>query len=510
MKTLSRLTALLLCVCLLLAGVSCGQKRGIEGATLRLALDAMPVNLDPQLADSDEARLIARNCFEGLFRMEQGVCIPAACEKWETSDDGLTCTFTLRKDLFWSDGEPVTAADFRFGLLRALRPETRAPGADRLACVEGGAALSDGTGTEEALGVTARDARTLVIRLIRPDPLLTETLTYAMAMPCREDVFDAAAGRYGMSADLIVCNGPFTVDRWSENTLELMKNGHYGGPFEANPAGVTLTFGDADAERIDAINKGMTDLGLLRAQSADEAENARLKTYRHPDTTWMLWIRPDAKTVGDPAVSAAFLLALDRTEINDVLPGGFTASRRLLADDLKTAHRRVADAVSAPAAPSSDPQRAQPALVAALKPYGGALPTLTLRYADEEGLKAVAGRIAQQWQKELGAVVNIESVTTADLLAAVDSGQTDLALLPLTANDGRAVTALKRLSGWLGAAPAQGDSPEVAAAWEQALLADSHIFPIAQSGRCLAASADVTGVEFDLQQGLLPLYKLGK
>ena len=160
---------------------------------------------------------------------------------------------------------------------------------------------------------------------------------------------------------------------------------------------------------------------------------------------------------------------------------------------------------------SDDPAGAQAALVEALKRYDGALPTLTLRYADEEGIKAVAGRIAKQWQKELGAVVNIEAVPAADLIAAVDSGAIDLALCPLTADDGRAVTALDRLAKWLGlAAESTADTPEAVAAKEAALLADSHLFPVAVSGRCLAASDAVTGAEMDLQQGLLPLYKLGK
>lgn len=511
MKAFLRLTALLLCVCLLLAGTACDSGDDPAGAVMRLALDVMPGNLDPQLAESDEALLIVRSCFEGLYRMDNGAAVPAACEKADVSGDGLTYTFTLRKGLLWSDGEAVTAADFRFGLVRALRPETAAPEAARLSAVVGATERLAGQGEEDALGIETRGQRTLVLRLREPDEHLPEALTCAMAMPCREDVFTAAAGRYGMKADLLVCNGPLTVSSWSETAVRLIKNDRYTGDFAARSAGVVLSFGDTDAERIDAISGGMIDLALLRSQSVGAANNARLAVTRSHDTLWVLWIRPDAPTVGDPAVSAALKRALGPEVVADVLPAGFLAARGLLAGDLAVGNQRAGSVVSQPAATPADPVGAQAALVEALKRYKGTLPTLTLRYGDEDGVKSVAGRIAQQWQKELGAVVNIEAVPAADLIAGVESGAFDLALCPLTADDGRAVTALDRLAGWIGAqGVSTAETPEAVAAKEAALLADSHLFPVAVTGRCLAASDAVTGAELDLQQGLLPLYKLGK
>ena len=522
MKPIARVLTGLLCLLLVLTAAGCRSEKSADDKTLRVTLDTMPSNLDPQLADSDEARLIVRSCFEGLFRVEEGRVQPAACEKYSLSEDGLTYTFTLRKGLTWSDGEPLTAADFRFGLVRALRPETRAPEAERLSAIAGAAAVLAGQAGEDALGIEARDKRTLVLHLSAPDEHLPEALSYAMAMPCREDVFLAAGGRYGMKFDLIVCNGPLTLAQWGETSIRLSRNEHYTGKFASRPAAVVLSFGGTDAERIDAMADGLTDLAVLRVQSAGAAKNARLKIHRHADTTWVLWIRPGAATVGDPTVTAALKQALGRDVIEDTLPSGFTATDRLLADDLRVGFTRCADLIPAPAGRAADPEGAQAALVAALKNYKGTLPTLTLRYADEDGIKPVASRLAQQWQKELGAVVNIEAVPTSDLLTAIGQGEIDLALCPLTADDGQAVTALRRLAGWLGADEARLAAFDAAATLEESaqaeklarfeteLLADSHIFPVAQSGKCLAAIEAAVGVNFDLQQGLLPLYKLGK
>jgi len=54
--------------------------------------------------------------FEGLVTLDgiTGEIIPALAESWDISEDGLTYTFTLREDLKWSDGEPLTSDDVVF------------------------------------------------------------------------------------------------------------------------------------------------------------------------------------------------------------------------------------------------------------------------------------------------------------------------------------------------------------------------------------------------------------
>ncbi|WP_121968334.1 ABC transporter substrate-binding protein [Leptolyngbya sp. BC1307] len=54
--------------------------------------------------------------YEGLIGIDQTTSeiIPALAESWETSEDGQTITYTLREDLQWSDGEPLTVDDVVF------------------------------------------------------------------------------------------------------------------------------------------------------------------------------------------------------------------------------------------------------------------------------------------------------------------------------------------------------------------------------------------------------------
>jgi len=53
---------------------------------------------------------------------DQGDLVGGVAERWELREDGAT--FWLRKDARWSDGRPVTAADFVFAWRQAVRPQT--------------------------------------------------------------------------------------------------------------------------------------------------------------------------------------------------------------------------------------------------------------------------------------------------------------------------------------------------------------------------------------------------
>ena len=57
-----------------------------------------------------------RHLYEGLYKLDaNGEIVLGQAASAETSEDKLTWTFTLRDDITWSDGQPVTAGDFVFG-----------------------------------------------------------------------------------------------------------------------------------------------------------------------------------------------------------------------------------------------------------------------------------------------------------------------------------------------------------------------------------------------------------
>lgn len=84
-----------------------------------------PSTLDPQKIEENTAAQVAFDLFEGLVWLDgNGSVQPAQAKSWKISDDGKQIVFTLRENLRWSDGSPLTAEDFVFAWQRAVDPAT--------------------------------------------------------------------------------------------------------------------------------------------------------------------------------------------------------------------------------------------------------------------------------------------------------------------------------------------------------------------------------------------------
>ncbi|MFW6264550.1 MAG: ABC transporter substrate-binding protein [Bacillota bacterium] len=91
--------------------------QGQWGGTLITSMVSDPNTLNPVLSgDSASSEVMEARIFESLAMVNPitGKYEPALARKWETSEDGLTWTFHLRRGVQWSDGEEFTADDVIF------------------------------------------------------------------------------------------------------------------------------------------------------------------------------------------------------------------------------------------------------------------------------------------------------------------------------------------------------------------------------------------------------------
>ena len=167
----------LLAAALLLAPACRPRQTAVETAraeqTLHLGNGSEPGDLDPHLATALTEFNIILALHEGLVAIDEttGQPVPAAAESWTVSEDQLRWTFRLRPDARWSDGSPLTAADFLFSFERILRPALAAEYAYMLHPVRGAEAFNAGSTDDFAtVGFSAPDPRTLVVELASPTP----------------------------------------------------------------------------------------------------------------------------------------------------------------------------------------------------------------------------------------------------------------------------------------------------------------------------------------------------
>jgi len=199
-----------------------------EQQVIHIGNGAEPQTLDPHRAEGVPSSNILRNLFEGLtLEAANGDVIPGAAESWEISDDALLYTFHMRPDGRWSNGDPVTAADFEFGLRRSVDPKTLSYYASILGPIKNAEQIILGELPAEALGVEAVDDLTLVIRLNGPTPYLPGLLNHNVAYPVHAGSVEKYGNRFARPGNL-VGNGAYVLDEWVvQDYIKLVRNRNY-------------------------------------------------------------------------------------------------------------------------------------------------------------------------------------------------------------------------------------------------------------------------------------------
>lgn len=184
---------------------------------------AEPQFYDPHRSNFEQDIGIERMLFRGLYNLtddgDGGVEVVNAMADGEPTVNGNVYTVTLG-DHKWSDGEPVTAANFVYGITRACDPAVASPyayllgaGLGELKGCDDLAANEDPAQTETlkaALGVRAVDDKTLEITLNKPVPTFTTIFSLWPTFPAREDVITEHGDAWTDPANIVV-NGPFTL-----------------------------------------------------------------------------------------------------------------------------------------------------------------------------------------------------------------------------------------------------------------------------------------------------------
>ena len=187
-----------------------------------------PQTLDPHLAEGLPAAHILRDLFEGLTaESPEGRIVPGAAIRWNISRDGKTYTFYLRRDAYWSNGDPVTANDFVFGLRRSADPATGSKYAQVLLPIENAPEVLSGELPPDQLGVSAMDEFTLQISMRDPTPYFLALLSHSSTYPVHTANVQEHGSAFSRPGNL-VSNGAYVLNEWViRSRISLVKNKNY-------------------------------------------------------------------------------------------------------------------------------------------------------------------------------------------------------------------------------------------------------------------------------------------
>ncbi|HXN02789.1 MAG TPA: peptide ABC transporter substrate-binding protein [Candidatus Dormibacteraeota bacterium] len=214
--------------------------------TLRLNNNTEPNSLDPGQEQYSYEGSIGASISEALLKIKPDLsdAAPATAASYSVSTDGLTWTFKIRSNAKWSDGKPVTGADFVYAWQRILDPRLAASYADPFfdGTIAGGANYLNLDPSKPAdvakipaflsgLGLSAPDASTFVVKLQAPSPFFKWIASLWMSAPVRKDVVDQyGSDKWATSPTSLITNGQYKVSEWvSKDHITLVPNTNYWG-----------------------------------------------------------------------------------------------------------------------------------------------------------------------------------------------------------------------------------------------------------------------------------------
>jgi len=393
---------------------------------------ADPETIDPAVMTGVTEHTLALALYEGLVTHDPATleARPGVAERWETSDDLLTYTFHLRKDAKWSNGEPVTAADFAWSWYRCGRgdPELQCDYVYLFDYIEGYEAwrreapahlkatgkFQPYDGFLERVGVKVVDPLTLVVKLRAPTAYFLDLCAFETYMP----VHRATVEKYGK--DWVreahwVGNGPFVLAESKPRLhIRMTPNPHYWDRDFVKLTSITaLPLDDQDV----VYNKFLQgEVHWIRSVPTAKLEEAK----RNPDYfvqpylgSYFYRFNVTSPHLKDKRVRKALSMAVDRESITrDVTRAGQIPAAYFCPP--------VAG-YEPPKGFPYDPDAARALLAEAGYPGGKDFPRLTIFYNTNEDHKKVAERIGQMWREVLGIDIALQNAEWKVYLSEVEN-----------------------------------------------------------------------------------------
>lgn len=213
---------------------------GVKGGRFVTALHGSgPKSFNPILADDPIALHLSRVMNAALVRRNQMTLEwePWLAEKWEISSGEREITFFLRRGLRWSDGKPISSADWVFTSVAAHTPGIQGSVRDRF-FLNGGKAVFRAV-DEQTVTLILPSPYSGAFEIAAVPPLPSHILE--PVLETGPDYFNAFWGA-GVDVNTVVTSGPFVLSKSIRGRrVEMAPNPHY---FEKDSAGVSLPYID--------------------------------------------------------------------------------------------------------------------------------------------------------------------------------------------------------------------------------------------------------------------------
>jgi len=348
---------------------------------------------------------VLNNVMEGLFRQdEKHEPESAMAESYELSEDGLTYTFKLRDGIKWSNGDPVTASDFRYSWLRAMHPDTGGAYADILyEYIEGAEAFANGEAEADTVAIKVIDEKTLEVKLTSPTPYFLNLTAFATYFPLNQKFVEEQGDKFALTHDAILYNGPYVLTSFDQAV---------GVTMEKNPE-----YWDFENVAIEKVNLKVlkdtsTALNLYLAGDLDKVYLSSEDVNAYKDNpefgsegefrTYFLQFNTTKEPFNNVNLRKALQLAFDPEILaNTVLNNGSEAALGLIPTAMAGAEGKTFRELSGDII-KHDYEKAKEYWAKGVEELGGTAPVIELLVSDDTISKDTGTFLQSEFKKNLG------------------------------------------------------------------------------------------------------------
>jgi len=387
---------------------------------------------DPHIATGLPEHHVITSIFEGLVTKNPYTLEPepGVAESWDISSDGLTYTFYLRENALWSNGDLITAEDFRWSWERALTPELAAQNSYMLYPILNAEAFNTGEISDfSQVGIKVISDLVLEVQLRAPTPFFLQLMDHYITYPVHRETVES----FGLYTDNlsrwsregnIVSNGPFELTEWQVNShVRVEKRENYW---------------DADTVKLNAIvfyptenlitEERMFRDGLLHRTEEVPLDKVPVYLAEDPDSiviapylsSYFYLINTTREPFNDVNVRRALSMAVDRDLLNETVLENIMQPAYFLTPPGTIGYEP-------PVTFGYDPEQARALLADAGYPNGEGFPTFEILYNTQENHRKIAIAIQEMWREQLNINVSIVNQEWQVYLESVDNMNYDVA-----------------------------------------------------------------------------------
>ncbi|MFL2840355.1 MAG: peptide ABC transporter substrate-binding protein [Pseudohongiellaceae bacterium] len=406
--------------------------QGTIDGVLHFGNGAEPQTVDPHIATGVPEHHIITALFEGLttknpYTLEPE---PGVAENWDISADGITYKFHLRQNATWSNGDLITAEDFRWSWERALTPELASEYSYMYYPILNAEAFTTGEIDDfSEVGIKVIDDYTLEVQLRAPTPYFLQLLDHYSTYPIHRETVET----FGSYTDRlsrwpregnIVSNGPFEMTEWMINShIRVEKRTNYWDAEVVNLNAIVFypTENQTTEERMfrDGLIHRTEDVPLdkVPVYLEENSNNIFIAPYL---SSYFYMINTTKAPLDDVRVRRALAMSVDRELLNETVLEDIMSPAYFLTPPGTVGYQP-------PVTFHYDPAQAKTLLAEAGYPNGEGFPFFEILYNTQENHRRIAIAIQEMWRGTLNIDVGIINQEWQVYLESIDNLNYDIA-----------------------------------------------------------------------------------